>query len=109
MGRIKNFFWNGRLPFSIPHINTVYPEDVMKNGLCLLILLAGLGACTGNGNTTVTVKTDSIGNELDTLGDKIGEKAEQVGDSVKARFNDIKEQVNARMDSIKHNPKDTTH
>lgn len=72
----------------------------MKNGLCLLMLLLGTAACN-NGTSTVSVKTDSIGQELDTLGDKIGEKAEQVGDSVKARFNDIKESVKDRIDSIK--------
>lgn len=71
----------------------------MKNGLCLLMLL-GMVACN-NGTTTVSVKTDSVGQELDTLGGKIGEKAEQVGDSVKARFNDIKESVKDRIDSIK--------
>jgi len=81
----------------------------MKNGLCLLILIVGLAACNNGSTTTVSVKTDSIGEELDTLGNKIGEKAEQVGDSVKARFNDIKESVKARMDSIKRNPKDTIH
>ena len=80
----------------------------MKREGCVLILTLGLAACTNNG-TTVTVKTDSIGKELDTLGSKIEEKAEAVGDSVKAKFKDIKETVKARMDSINRDNTDTTH
>jgi hypothetical protein len=71
----------------------------MRNGLCLLILLLGLAACNDSGNT-ISVKSDSIGRELDTLGEKIEEKAEVVGDSVKETFKDIKEAVNNRLDSI---------
>jgi hypothetical protein len=72
----------------------------MRNGLCLLILLLGLAACNDSGST-ISVKTDSIGRELDTLGEKIEEKAVVVGDSVKEKFKDIKEAVTNRLDSIK--------
>lgn len=72
----------------------------MRNGLCLLILLLGLGGCNDRGGT-ISVKSDSIGRELDTLGEKIEEKAAIVGDSVKETFKDIKEAVNNRIDSIK--------
>ena len=95
--------------FQFPILIRYIRKNVMKNGWCLFLLLVGLAACTNNNSTTVTVKTDSIGKELDTLGNKIGEKAEQVGDSVKAAFNNIKESVKTRMDSIKRNPKDTIH
>jgi hypothetical protein len=72
----------------------------MRNGLCLLILFLGLAGCNDSGST-ISVKSDSISRELDTLGEKIEEKAEVVGDSVKERFKDIKEAVNNRIDSIK--------
>ena len=80
----------------------------MKTVLWMLVLLFGLAACAGNG-TTVSVKTDSAGRELDTLGNKIEEKAAVVGDSVKAIYKDIKASVQAGIDSIKQAHQDTTH
>jgi hypothetical protein len=79
----------------------------MKTGGCLWIVLLSLAACNQAGNA-VSVKTDSLSKELDTLGNTIEKKAEVVGDSVKAKLNDIKITVNAQVDSISRAHHDTT-
>ena len=78
----------------------------MKNGWYFLILLLGLSACTNDGRT-ISVQTDSVGRELDTLGTKISQKAVAVGDSVSERLNNIKEVVAHKIDSIRVH-RDTT-
>jgi hypothetical protein len=63
--------------------------------------MCSLAACTIGTHTKVSVKTDLIGWELDTLGLKLGEKAEVVGDLVEAKFNTIREKVADQLDSVK--------
>jgi len=69
--------------------------------------MLSLAACNERG-TTGTVKTDSVGRELDTLGAKIEEKVDVAGDSVKAAYNDLKERVKAGQDSIRNRRNDKT-
>src|SRR6478735_1947849 len=57
---LKIFFKTGGYLFQFPILIRYIRKNVMKNGLCLLMLLLGLAACTNNSGTTVTVKTDSI-------------------------------------------------
>jgi len=78
----------------------------MKKSVCLLMVMLSLAACNER-DTTVTVKTDSVGRALDTLGAKIEEKVNVAGDSVKAAYNNLKERVKAGQDSIRnrHNDK----
>ena len=72
----------------------------MRRGLYVLMLVISGAGCNESG-TTISVNTDSIARELDTLGNKIEEKAAVTGDSVEAKYKDIKESVNARIDSIR--------
>ena len=70
----------------------------MKKVLLVFVIAFGFAACN-NGAADVNIKTDSLGNELDTLGRKIGDKAEQVWDSTKVKASELKEDIEARFDS----------
>ena len=101
----------------------------MKTVFLVLMVVAGLAGCNENG-TTVSVKTDSLGRELDTLGEKIEEetenagavigekaekagdyietKAERAGDTIKAKYKALRDGTNRRIDSVKADLRDTT-
>ena len=70
----------------------------MKKVLVVFVMTLGFAACN-NGEGGINIKTDSLGRELDTLGNKIEEKAEQVWDSTKAKANELKTGIEARLDS----------
>ncbi len=72
----------------------------MKKLFVILVLVGGLASCNESG-TSINIKGDSLGKELDTLGNKIGEKAEQVWDSTKLKARDLKEGVEDRIDSAR--------
>lgn len=103
---MKIFFKRRGYYFQNPVLTPYNSDTKMKNGFGAVILLLSLMACNDS-SRTVSVKTDSIGRELDTLGNKIEKKAEQVSDSVKAEFNDIKTAVSNRIDSVKRARRDT--
>lgn len=70
----------------------------MKKVLLVFVMALGFTACNEE-STTINVNRDSLGRELDTLGNKIEEKAEQVWDSAKVKATDLKEGIEARIDS----------
>ena len=78
----------------------------MKKVLVVFVMALGFGGCNEE-STTINVNRDSLGRELDTLGNKIGEKAEQVWDSAKVKATDLKENIEARLDSVGNKRKDT--
>lgn len=77
----------------------------MKKGLLILMLAVSVASCDSDG-TKVTVKTDALNKELDTLGAKVSEKAETIGDSAKSKFRDLKESVKDGVDSLQKNIRD---
>ena len=72
----------------------------MKKVLLVFVMALGFTACNEE-STTINVNRDSLGRELDTLGNKIGEKAEQVWDSTKVKAGALKEDIEARFDSVR--------
>ena len=79
----------------------------MKSNFLIVLLASGLLACNDSG-TTISVKGDAIGPELDTLGEKIEDKAERVGDSVEVTYKEVKSRVKAGIDSVRARRRDTT-
>jgi hypothetical protein len=78
----------------------------MKKVLLVFVMALGFGACNEE-STNINVNRDSLGRELDTLGNKIGEKAEQVWDSAKVKAADLKQDIEARFDSAGKKKEDT--
>jgi hypothetical protein len=108
--RLKKNLKKGRLPFSYWCINLSKPIEkrksvYMKKIFIMVALAGGLVACNDNANN-VTIKTDSLKQDLDTLGDKIEDKADQALDSAKSKAKDLKEGIEARFDTLKKDIKD---
>ena len=77
----------------------------MKKIFITVVLAGGLMACNDNANN-VTIKTDSLQQDLDTLGEKIEDKAGEAWDSTKSKAKDLKEGIEARFDTLKKDIKD---
>ncbi len=80
----------------------------MKPAFAMLLFVTLFGSCA-NGNSDVSVKADSLGRELDTLGAKIAKKTDVLEDSAKSKFQDFKASVKAGVDSIQEAHRDTTN
>lgn len=66
----------------------------MKKVLVVFVMALGMAACNEE-STGANKSSDSLRNELDTLGAKISDKAAEVRDSVRAKAGALKEDIEA--------------
>ncbi|MBD0331441.1 MAG: hypothetical protein ICV66_02190 [Chitinophagaceae bacterium] len=69
----------------------------MKRILIVIISSVALAACNNDG-TSVTIKSDSLKNEVDSLGGRIDTTAEKLWDSTKAKAKNLKEKIERSID-----------